>query len=283
MGVKYIKRFIQQDLSKADLTLEAVVGKGFEIESIGIHGGATGLVARVIIGGENILCFPADAGAEMVAPVLGKHTNLHGLFETIRKIHPDVPLLKVSEGETLIVSSAKAAGTAYVRYKEFKADQIPKKTDPGGSESDIRLVVFHNKAEWDVAAGATEVHLVDKNLNPSGYPSWVGEEKGPVGFEYHVLGFATSKGAGSGPNISYKGVRMIKMNEFFLAPDEAFVDPEVFPYNRDDINKPMFLFPKPIVFKAGETFKVEVQAYNAGTTDETAQIFITYFVLQKPV
>jgi len=282
MTKEFIWRVLEQNLATADLELQAQTGEGFEILDIGIKGGADDLVAKVIIGEENILCIPADAGNENMAPVFLVDDNIFPLIPYLREKFPDVPTPKVCPGEKIVISSGGAAGKAYLRYVHLLGGQVPADTDPGASRGITRLQLFHQAATWTIPAGATQERTVDINKNPSGFAAWVYPGEVPDGVDYQLLGSCTSKGAGSGPNISYDGIRMWKGEKAFLQKDQAYTDPNLFPYNVDTVRRPPFLLPEALTFVPSEKLKIEVKATNTGTTDETAEIFVTLIVLQVP-
>jgi len=282
MPEKYVYRVVKQDLSSADLELAAKTGEGYEILEIGVTGGASGSITQCIIGEELMLYFPSGNNEENVAPVPGVDTNTYTLFKTIRQKYPDVPTLKVSEGQTLTVSNGKVAGNAYVIYRHLTGGDVPPKDAPGASDNPTRLLIFHNKAEASIDAGATVTLEVDTSLSPSGFPDFASGDKVPSGYVYELLGFCTRLGAGSGADITYNGIRLWKGEEALLSPNQNFVNPDLFPYNTNNVNKPMFLLPKKIVFEPGESYKAEVQVTNSGSAAETAVVYLTLFVLRKP-
>jgi len=281
MPEKYIYRVARQDLAVANLELEARVDEGFEVLDIGIRNGAAGLVAQLIIGNEIMSGIPCDNNAENVAPVPRVETNTHNLFAEILKYFPDIPLYKVSAGEKLVISSGGAAGVANVFYRQLSGAEIPPKTAAGASEGASRLYISHGKTLQNVGIGLTADLILATPLNPVGTVNFPFNEVVPIKSEFDLLGFATSKGAGSGANISYDGLRLWKLQESLLARDQAFITPTLYPYPTDNIDQPLFLFPKRITFAGNEEFKIETRVTNAGAGIQAAEIFFTAVFLLR--
>jgi len=282
MGIKYDRRILWADLSVADIELRAAVDEGMEITEIGVTGGAADLICGLVIGEENLLCFPSHFGDDSVVPVPGYDTNIFSLLRTIRKKFPDVPTPKICAGELMILSSYGAAGNGYVEYRHFMPDQIPAKDTPGASESLDRLLIFPNRATVSVAAGATQVITAGTSLAPRGFPSWVYPERVPAGVNYDLLGFATNLDDASGANIRYTNFRIWKGEKAILSPQEAFIPPTLFPYNDNTVVMPLTLFDNPITFITGENLRTDHEVSNVGAAAETAIVNITLIVHQKP-
>ncbi len=281
MSERFLYRTKKQDLASADLTLEATVQEGFEIMDIGIDGGAAGLVAQLFISSELMTGLPAASGLENVVPIRGVDVNTFELLTNLRSAFPNVPTYKVAAGEKFVLTSAGAAGVAHIFYRELVGDQIPKNVAPGGSNSRERLFVSHGKIEASVGIGLTVTLSVPVNLNPVGILTWPFTGVVPANQSMEVLAIMTRKGAGSGANIAYNGFRLWKLNSAILSPSEAFVDPAVFPYPSDGVVQPGRFFPKPWIFKGNEDMRIEANVTNSGGGAETAQIFFTFFILQK--
>ncbi len=277
MTIRFTERVKIQDLAVGDLELDARVGEGFIIKSIGIDSGADGLVSRLLIGDELMTGIPADSGEENVVPVKGKNTNTWQLIETLRKRFPELPEYKVSEGEKLVLTSDGSAGVGYIFFQQLGAEQIPRKEDPGGSRGKDRLFVSHGQINQNVAATTTEDIVAAVSLNPTGLPDFPFGALVPAFETFELMGFSVSTGAASGANITFDGLKLWKRNESILARDEQFVEPSIFPYNKDDIDKPMFRFPVKYVFGGNEELKVEARITNAAGAPELAEIFFTFF------
>jgi hypothetical protein len=278
---KYIYRVARQDLAVADLVLEAKVDEGFEVIDIGIIGGAAGLVAQLIIGNEVMTGFPCDNGAENIVPVPGLETNQNPLLSTLLKKFPALPMYKVSSGERLVISSGGAAGVAKVFYRQFSGAEIPAKTVDGASEGPSRLFFSHGKSEVTVGIGATVDVIANIELNPVGVPGFPFAELVPVNTEFDLLGFCCQLGAGSGANVTFDGLRLWKLQESILVRDQGFIIPGLYPYSRDNVDKPMFTLPTPLTFLGQEEFKVEVRTTNAGAGAQLSQIFFTFAFLMR--
>jgi len=283
MTEEYVYRVLHQDLASAELSLEADVDEGYEIIDIGIYNGEANLVEPLYIGDTVMLGIPADKGAVNVAPVVGKETNTHGLLATLKKAFPDIPLPACPAGKTIKMPKVSTSGEAYLVYRKLSGDQIPAKDAPGAPYGYPRLFISHGKASWTVSAGATETHRVDTSLNPSGFLPFPYAEDVPSEYEYDLLGLATYVNGTVGTNLTHTGIRMWKQEKALLAKDEAYVDPAIFPYNRDDVDKPFFTFPKPITFVADEECKIEVKVVSSDAGDQTANVYVTTFWLVRKV
>jgi hypothetical protein len=278
---KYIYRVTSQDLAVADLILEARVDEGFEVIDIGIIGGAAGVVAQLIIGNEIMTGLPCDAAAENIVPVPGLETNQNPLLSTLLKKFPALPMYKVSSGERLVVSSGGAAGVCHLLYRQFAGAEISAKTVDGASEGAQRLYFSHGKSEVTVGIGATVDVIAATELNPVGLPGFPFGELVPVNTEFDLLGFCCSLGGGSGANVTFDGLRLWKLQESILVRDQGFVIPGLYPYNRDNVDKPMFMLPTPLNFVGQEELKVEVRTTNAGAAPQVSQIFFTFAFLMR--
>jgi len=281
MPEKYIYRVASQDLAVANLSLEAKVDEGFEIMDIGISGGAALSVATLIIGNEIMTGIPCSALLECLAPTPLLEPNPFSLLKDVIAKFPQVPLYKVSAGETLILSNGGVAGTGYIIYRLLTGAEIPAKNAAGASEGLSRLFLSHGSITHATAIGATEDFIVNVGLNPVGLTAFPFGELVPVNVEFDLLGFATNKGAASGANISYDGIRIWKAQESILRKDQAFLIPTLFPYPSNNIVKQLFLLPKPLTFIANEEMKVEVRATNAGAGIQNAVINFTAVFLMR--
>jgi len=281
MPEKYLFRVAVQNLAAADLNLSANVDEGYEVMEVGVHGGAAGLVATLIIGNEIMTGIPVDAGAEHVAPVPFVDANQNNLMKNILKNFPQVPLFKVSSGETLTLTSGAAAGTGYVIYRQLSGAEIPPKTAEGASEGKSRLWVSHGKTFVSVGAGLTADLILATGLNPVGLTAFPFGEVCPVNTEFDLLGFATSKGGGGGADITYTGLRLWKLQESLLVADQGFLTPDLFPYPYDTVDRPLFTLPKVLTFKGNEDFKIEARVHNAGVGAENAEVFFTAVFLLR--
>ena len=281
MPEKYVYRVLRQDLATANLQLEAKVDEGFEVMEIGIASGAAGLVATLIIGNEVMTGIPCDDGAENLVPVEGIQTNSHPLIKTIKSKFPDVPLYKVSSGEILTITSGGAAGIAYLFYRQLSGAEIPAKSAAGASEGTSRLIIQHGKNLTSVGAGLTVDLIIATPLNPAGLPNFPFGELVPVNTEWDLLGFACQAGAGCGANTTIGGIRLWKNQESILVREQGILLPTLFPYPDAAIDKPIFLFPKPITFIGQEELKIEARATNAGGGAQNAEVIFTVIFVER--
>jgi len=281
MAEEYSYRIEYQDLTAADLILQAEVGEGFIIDEIGISTGQPDLISPVFIGDTTMLCLPADDGAVHICPVGGKDINQNTLFATLLKKYPDIPLLKVPSGKTLKIPKIATSGKAYVQYRKVIGDQVPAPDAAGAPYGYPRLFISHSRVKWSVPAGATEYRDVTENMNPAGLIGFPAVGDVPAGYIYDLIGLATWTTGVVGTNITHIGIRIWKLEKSLLAKDEAWIDPSLYPYNRNDIDKPFFTFPKPISFVADETCKIQMQVKSTDAAPQVATVYVTTFWIVK--
>lgn len=276
-------QYLKQDLSAADLELDAKAGQGFEVFEVGIDAGAADSKGIITIGGVTMMNFPASDAKEGVAPVPWIDANSNSLLKMVREKLAEVPTLKIPEGKKFVLSNAGVAGTGYIFYKEFSEAEIPRMDAPGAPNNLTRLFVSHGKAEWEIPATKQEVHKVDVSLNVPELRDFPWEEAVPAGLRYRLLGFSTILGAASGADITYDGLRMWFKEQSWLKKEEEWSEPALFPYNAAAAYHPIRFLPSPMPFEAHQELTFEVQAANGHETNaETAVIMVTCFFLQEP-
>ena len=274
-------QYLLQDLSAADLELDAKAGQGFEVFEVGIDGGAAGSKGIITIGGVTMMNFPASDAAEGVAPVPWIDANPNSLLKMVQEKLAEIPTLKIPEGKKLVLSNGAVAGTGYIFYKELSEAEVPRPDAPGAPNNLTRLFISHGKAEWTVTASSTEAHKVDTSLNVPELRDFPFEEAVPAGLRYRLLGFATREGAGSHADVSYEGIRMWFKEQSWLKKEEEWSDPLLFPYNAAAQYYPIRFLPSPMVFEAHQELTLEVQAKNVNVADQLGQFFVTCFFLQE--
>jgi hypothetical protein len=204
------------------------------------------------------------------------------LLESLQEKYPLVPNLIVDEGEELVIDPTGAGGNPIVEYEEHEGSDRPKKTDPGGSESKLRLFVSHGGFDDLVPANAPFVVQANLSLNAAGIHKFPFEENAPANNTFELLGFATKLNTGSGVDISYDGLRLWKNNEPLLAEDEAYLFPDHFPYNAESVIMPLHLLFNSIMFVPNDKLTFEFRGANAHQTDpERAYMMVTFFFIER--
>jgi hypothetical protein len=282
MPAKYQWQLKKQDLSVADFELRADTNEGYIIHEIGCEGGAGNLVLTVKIKERTMTGLPADSGKAECLPVPLKSTNNNTFFKMLRERYDFIPEYRVAPGDKFIISSGGNAGTAYVVYSHFIDEDLPAATEAGGRLAPERLVVSVGKGELSIGAGETKEFVVNTSLNPTGIDAFPYGVSCPADRDIDILGFSTCLGDGAGANINYDGIRIVYKEEEVLSPDWEYTIPEMFPFNRPDLDKPVFFFPKGFEVVPGEKFEFQVKCSNTGAAAETAQVIVAVYTWQKP-
>ena len=276
-------QYLLQDLSAADLELDAKAGQGFEVFEVGIDGGAAESKGIITIGGVTMMNFPASDAKEGVAPVPWIDANPNSLLKMVREKLAEVPTLKIPEGKKLVLSNAGVVGTGYIFYRELSQGEIPRPDAPGAPNNLTRLFVSHGKAEWTATTVENEAHKVDVSLNVPELRDFPFEEAVPAGLRYRLLGFATRLKTPTADTITYEGIRMWFKEQSWLKKEEEWSLPTLFPYNAAAEYYPIRFLPTPMVFEAHQELTLEVQCKNATTpATEPNIVRVTCFFLQEP-
>ncbi len=282
MPIEFIDRFKEVDLSVSDLELEARTNEGFIIRNIEAESSVADNLLRVIIQDTTMLNIPIVAASIGLAPIKNRNTSTRLLFEQIREKFPDIPLLKVSEGEKLVLTNGGLAGTARLHYVQVVGGEIPSPNDEGGSLGKAKLFISHAKNNFSITGSSTEVNEMITSLNPAGMFNFPFAQDCPANYTMEILGFAIGV-LNKGANLTVNGVRLWHKDQAILGRDEEFVKIESFPYmiNSKDF-RIFFLSDKEIVL-SGDTFKTEIQITNADASAETVDMYITFLIKQTKI
>jgi len=281
MAIEYINRVAYQDLSVADLELKADVNEGYLIYDIGFTSGGANVIAEVKIDEETYMNIPIHYNYNMLAPLRKKGDNQNMLYQMVRDAYPDVPLISISEGQKLIISTSKQTGKVYVLYRELSGRDIPPEDIEGGKKSKNRLFVSHGKGEVDIPATETKEFKVDTSLNVTGIPQFPFEEGASYKYNWDLLGMCVTKGYNSGTDISVEGIQLWYRERSILAKDREYVDIDLFPYPYNNSQNKIFFFDSPIKFDPEETMSIKVKCKNSNaTTTQTARVDVTFLFHQ---
>lgn len=257
-------RVEEQDLSSADMDLEADTGESLEIIAIGTAAGADETVMEVSIGETMMLAFQADAGDDDMFTEDAVHDTQLDILGDLRDMGYDLPTLKVPEGDSFVLSDPDGNGNATVLYREGPAGQWRAGAD-GGPEGRTRPFITSAQETESVAASSTETFAVETSVNPAQLDDWPWEEDVRADREYDMVALVVDSDNSSGGNITLNGFRLISEEMEFLARSSAFVDEQNAQYPDVQNNLLPLIFPEAITFAPGDDLTLEVQATNANT------------------
>lgn len=215
-----------------------------------------------------------------LAPIVNRNSAMRFLFEQLREKYPEVPLLKVAEGEKLVLTTEAATGIVRLHYAQLVGADVPKSTDEGGSLSKNKLFLSHSKKNLTIAASATEINILDAAANPAGMFTFPFEIDAPANYVFELLGFAFGV-ANKHADITIDGMRIWHMDKAVYGRDEAFNAIESFPYLPNTSDNKLFLLSAKEVVRAGDELKTEIQASNVNVAPQTVDVYCTHIFLQK--
>lgn len=282
MPIEFIDRFLEQDLAVDDLVLEARTGEGFIIRSIEAESAVADTSIRVIIQDTTMINIPCENTAIGLVPIVNRGTAIMLLYSILREKYPDVPLLRITEGEKFVITSGGVAGTARIHYVQLTGDLIPSPVEPGGSLALEKLFISHSKKNLTITLSGTDIETLDVSVNPAGMFTFPFDAEAPANYTFELIGMLLGV-MNKHVDITIDGVRIWHMDKAILARDESFVPIESFPYLIPTENKRIFLFSDKIIIRAGDELKTEIQASNVNIADQTVDMYCTYIFLQKKV
>lgn len=258
-------RVEEQDLSSADLTLEADTGESLEILARGVESGADEEVLEESVGEVMMMAYQGDDGDDEIFPEPVVHNRHQDILGVLRDMGYTLPTLKVPEGDTYVLDDPGGNATATVYYREAGAGQFRAGSD-GGPEGRIRPFITSAQETNSTAASSTETFAVDTSVNPAQLDDWPWEEDVRADREYDLVALMVDSDNSSGGNITLDGFRLISEETEFFARSSAFIDEQNAQYPSDELDTLPFVFPEPITFSPGDDFTLEAQATNANTT-----------------
>ena len=282
MPVEFIDRFEEEVLTTNDFELIARTNEGFIIRNLEVESAVADTKARIIIQDTTMLSIPCVAAAIGLIPIVNRTTAMRYLFEQLRAKYPDVPLLKVSEGENLVISLGGVAGTVRISYTQVTGELIPKPTDPGGSLSRDKLFISHSKKTLTITEEDTDIEELDTPDNPAGMFSFPFGIEAPANYEFELLAIAFGV-ANKHADITIDGFRVWHGDKTIFSRDGGFIPIESFPYMPNDKDNKLWLTTEKEVVFAGDELKTEIQASNVNVAEQTVDVYCTMIFLQKRV
>ena len=278
MTLKFTYRTLEQPLSATTpLELKAETGEAYEILDMAVDGAGAQALLRILIGTELMATPPVDdAGSELLKWVVDKGLPL-SFFRQAKNAALPIPTFKVAAGEKIVLSSTTNDGTAYIVYKKWTDGQGPKKTDPGGSESKVRLFFLNGRTTGNIAADSTESFEIVNSVNPAGQPKFPFEANVPVGWTFDVLAICTL--LYSGTDCTLTGIRWWKEESSLLGLADEFAEPMLFPYQNGVGNMDINWFDDPIRFDENEESYFEAQVFNDNAAAQDAVVDVCLIVL----
>lgn len=276
-------RVEEQDLSSADLTLEADTSESLEILARGVTSGADETVITETIDETMMLAAQADDGDDDVFPEQVLHNQHTDLLWELARMGYDLPTLKVPEGKEYVLSDPDGNANGTVYYREAAAGQFNDRSD-GAPSGTVRPFITSGQSTESVASQATENFAVDTSVNPAQLDDFPYEEDVRADREYDLVGLMTSLDGSSGGNVTYDGFRLTSEEKDFIARSSAFIDPSNAQYPSDELDTMPWVFPEPITFTPGDDLEFRAQASNANTmTAEDAIVNVGMVFVRRNV
>lgn len=276
-------RIEEQDLSSADLTLQADSGESLEILARGHVAAADDDIIEESIDEELMLAYPStDAEAEVFPGPVVDNMNMD-LLGLMRDKGFEAPTLKIPEGDEYRVSTDGTGGTFTVMYAEMGPSGVRDGT-PGTPGTKTRTFITSSSTTESVAAGATESFELDTSQNPGILRDYPWEEDVPPGTEYDLqaIMFALDS-TDAGANVTLDSFRLQSEERDFISRDSAFIDTDLAQYPNDDLTTIPFAFPETPTFSPGDEFDVQVEASNSGGGAEDAVVDATAIFYRRDV
>ena len=281
MGANFPWRYVQQDLSAGDLILPGRSKRSYEILDVYITG-HTGLdVPTLTVNDRLMLGMPSNTNAEQLFPNREISVNHRALLSMLRKKYPDVPTIKSTPGDDVVITDTAGSGIVTVIYRQIEDQGLFDGKEPGAPDNAMRLFISHGRYSVNIAVG-TENVIAAESQNPPGLTAFPFGEVVPANRTMELLGFSTLAGAAIGANTTYVGIRLWHQEEAFLVEDEAFLNPLQLPYMPANADHPITLMDKTRTFTQNERLRVEMQFTNAGAGAELAQAYFTALFIQRP-
>lgn len=229
-----------------------------------------------------MLSIPCEATGIGLIPIINRNTAMRNFFKYLRQKYPDVPLLKVSEGEKFVITTTAATGTVRVHYVQLIGADIPSPIEEGGSLSSVKLFLSHSKKNLSISASSQEINELDVAVNPAGMFEFPFGKAAPANYTFELLGFAIGV-ANKHADITIDGFRLWHIDKAILGRDEAFIKYESFPYLPNNADNRLFLMSDKEIIAAGDELKTEIQASNVNVAAQTVDVYCTHIFLQKKV
>jgi hypothetical protein len=273
-------RVEEQDLSSADMVLEADTGESLQIMARGVTGANADDIVLESVDEETMLAYPVeDGGAELFPSEALDNVNMD-LLGLMRSKGFTAPMIEVPEGDEYRLSNnTSSAGTATVYYTEGGAREFG--NGPGGPNTRTRTFITSSETTEEIAQGTTETFTLETSQNPGILRDWPGEEDVPIGTEYDVQAIMFSLDSDSGGDVTLDNFRLQADEREFLARDSAFVDTDLAQYPNTDLTRIPFVFPESPTFSPGDELDIQVEATEGGTGDQDAVVDCTIVTYRR--
>lgn len=270
-----IFQLLDHDLSTGPLQFEARQNYAYEIIDIGCTGLGTDDQLDVVIGTNKMAVLPMLENDLAVSPLIYGGVSNRPFYSQLKKqFGAFIPNMIIGEGEMLSISTVNPTGRVQVLMKEYMGDSLPKNSDKGGSLSGVKTYATKGVSIISVGAGSTLVARLDVSSIPAGYTRFPFEQYVLPNEVISILGFAINLGSGSGAGITVDGVRLWRLNQSILAPNEAFLPIDIFRPVGVIADQRMTLFEVPVTYDINENGIFEVQISNSGVGPEDAMVYI---------
>jgi len=270
-----IFQLLDHDLSTGPLQFEARQNYAYEILEIGTSGLGTQDQLDVVIGTNKMAVLPMLENDIAVSPRIYGAISTKPFYWQLRQQYGNfIPYMIIGEGETMSISTTNPVGRVQVLMREHMTDNLPKNSDKGGSLSGVKTYATRGMQIVTVGAGLTVDARLNTSLVPAGYTRFPFEQYVLPNETISILGLAIVLGSGSGANITLDGVRLWRLNQSILAPNEAFVPVDNFPPMSIAEDRRLTLFDQPVVYDINESGIFEIQVTNAGLAAQDAIILI---------
>ena len=268
---------IKREEQASELTLTTEPGQSILVKDVLFDEGSEAAPGEVFVDRSSVL-WVENTGVDGRYPLKAnkaRHPSLVRYLQT-KGIHTEIP---VAEGQTLTVKTGMAIGAIEVIYELHKAGDITKDMPNG---TNWKEWTFVNWGKFSGNVSPTAWHTYDVSMNPGPYPDFPFGAVVPSKVEVDLLGLLlrlAERNTYTGSTDTYartaylklvKGTDVLFDNDLygFLAEgtgaaagsanavtNTGLSELTMF---RGDVNEPLFLFPTPIVFEAGEELHVEL-------------------------
>jgi len=278
------RRVAEADLSTGDneLALEADSTESFQVMDVGIDGANADTVAKITVGEESMIAFPAGDGEDTLFredTLLDEKMTLYGYM---RSVGLPAPPIQVPEGDTFKVTSDTNTGTVTILYQEGN-QTLASPNSPGGPATKQRVYpVTGSKTETFAGSGNTRTFDDFSSRQPAEFEDFPFGEDCPANREYDLLATSLVAVNDNTSGVSVDSFRLLTEEQKPLAKEGNFVDADLAEYPSADLEALPFTYPGRPTFTPGDELDLEVQA-TAGSGSGTAEIRATHIFERRPI
>jgi hypothetical protein len=284
-----ISEFFQRRVAEADLStganelaLEADTGESYTIMDFGIDGANADTVAKITVGEESMIAFPAGDGEDTLFredTLLDEKMSLYGYM---RGHDLPAPAIQVPEGDTFALTNDTNTGTATILYQEG-SQQVANPSSPGGPGTKRRVYpVTGSKTETFASSGNTRTFDDFSSRQPAEFEDFPFGEDCPANREFDLLATSLVAVNDNTSGVTVDSFRLLTEEQKPLAKEGNFVDADLAEYPSSDLEALPFTYPGKPTFTPGDELDLEVQA-TSGTAGGSAQIRCTHIFERRPV